>query len=88
MASKYRLEVELVLDEKNAARAIEVARAAYNAHGSASALLDGREQPIPSEQFIHSLEQLRKPISSGDLGRRTRSTRSPTPLFGVERGNV
>jgi hypothetical protein len=57
MASKYRLEIEVVLGEENGTRPIEVARTAYNAHGGASALVDGEERAIPAAQFITCAEQ-------------------------------
>jgi hypothetical protein len=56
MNTKFNLHLEVALDDGLAAQAIEIARHAYKGHG-ASALVDGKEQVIPPEQFISCAEQ-------------------------------
>ena len=57
MTIKFTLQIEVVLGDQHAEKAIEVARQAYNSGGRTSALVGDEEQPIPAEQFIGCPEQ-------------------------------
>jgi hypothetical protein len=56
MPTKFTLQVEVILDEKQAAMAVDVARFVYASSG-ASTLVDDKEQPISPKQFISCTEQ-------------------------------
>lgn len=64
MVSRYRLEIDVVVNEGNGV--IDVARRAHNAHGGASALVDGEERMIPADQFIGCTEQALMELVEGN----------------------
>jgi hypothetical protein len=57
MSTKFTVQFEVELDDRQAVQAIELARRAFTTAGGASALVDGEEQPVPADQFITCIEQ-------------------------------
>jgi hypothetical protein len=58
---KYKLEIEIVVQEKNEARTIEFARECFRLHGGARELVDGKRgkeemRDIQPEDFIDDVE--------------------------------
>lgn len=64
--SRYRLEIEVVLHEENGVRVTEVAQTEYNAHGGASALVEGEEQSIPAVTIHRPTEQALMELVEGN----------------------
>ena len=57
MGTKFTLQIEVVLGEQVAAKALEIARQAYTRGGGVTTLVGDEEQAIPAEQFITCAEQ-------------------------------
>ena len=52
MTGKYRIEIELLLDERAAAKAIELARDVYRQRGGARTVENGVEREVSADEFI------------------------------------
>jgi hypothetical protein len=67
MTGKYRIEIELLLDERAAAKAIELARDVYRQRGGARTVEDGVEREVSAEEFIDGMQQALLELVEGNL---------------------
>jgi len=69
MTAKYRIEIELSLDELAATKAIELARDIYRQRGGARTMEDGVEREVSADEFIDSAEQALLELVEGCIPR-------------------
>ena len=67
MTGKYRIEIELLLDERAAAKAIELARDVYRQRGGARTVENGVEREVSADEFIDGMEQALLELVEGNL---------------------
>ncbi len=67
MTAKYRIEIELLLDEPAATRAIELARDVYRQRGGARTVENGVEREVSAHEFIDGMEQALLELVEGNL---------------------
>jgi hypothetical protein len=67
MTAKYRIEIELSLDESAAARAMELARDVCRQRGGARTLENGVEREMSADEFIEDTEQALLELVEGNL---------------------
>ena len=67
MTGKYRIEIELLLDERAATRAIELARDVYRQRGGARTVENGVEREVSADEFIDGMEQALLELVEGNL---------------------
>jgi hypothetical protein len=67
MTAKYRIEIELLLDENAATGAMELARDVYRQRGGARTLEDGVEREMSADEFIEGTEQALLELVEGNL---------------------
>ncbi len=67
MSAKYRIEIELVLNEGAASIAIELARNVYLRRGGARTVEDGIDREVSQDEFIDSTEQALLELVEGHL---------------------
>jgi len=66
MPRKYRIEIEVTLDESTEAKTIELARQIYQRRGGAETCVDGEERDIPADEFIARPEQALLELAEGN----------------------
>jgi len=71
MSAKYRIEIELLLNEGAASKAIELARDVYLRRGGASTVENGIAREVSQDEFIDSTEQALLELVEGNLLRLT-----------------
>ena len=67
MTGKYRIEIEFLLDERAAAKAIELARDVYRQRGGARTVENGVEREMSADEFIDGMEQALLELVEGNL---------------------
>ena len=67
MTGKYRIEIELLLDERAAAKAIKLARDVYRQRGGARTVENGVEREVSADEFIDGMEQALLELVEGNL---------------------
>lgn len=67
MTAKYRIEIELLLDETAASSAMELARDVYRQRGGAKTVEDGVEREMSEDEFIEGTEQALLELVEGNL---------------------
>src|SRR5436190_20124 len=67
MTAKYRIEIELLLDESAATRAMELARDVYRQRGGARTVENGVEREMSADEFIESAEEALLELVEGNL---------------------
>ena len=67
MIAKYRIEIELSLEEGSATRAMELARDVYRQRGGARTVENGVEQEISADEFIEGTEAALLELVEGNL---------------------
>jgi hypothetical protein len=67
MSAKYRIEIELLLDEAAASQAIGLARDVYLRRGGATTVENGIAREVSQNEFIDSTEQALLELLEGSL---------------------
>ncbi len=67
MTAKYRIEIELLLDERAATKAIELARDVYRQRGGARTVENSVEREVSADEFIDGMEQALLELVEGNL---------------------
>ena len=67
MSAKYRIEIELLVNEGAASKAIELARDVYLRRGGATTLENGIAREVSQDEFIDSTEQALLELVEGTL---------------------
>ena len=67
MSTKYRIEIELLLDEGAASKAIELARDVYLHRGGAKTVENGITREVSRDEFIDSPEEALLELVEGNL---------------------
>jgi hypothetical protein len=67
MTAKYRIEIELLLDESAATQAMELARDVYRQPGGARTVENGVEREMSADEFIEGTEQALLELVEGNL---------------------
>ena len=67
MTAKYRIEIELSLEEGSATRAMELARDVYRQRGGARTVEDGVEREMSADEFIEGTEAALLELVEGNL---------------------
>ena len=67
MTGKYRIEIELLLDERAATKAIELARDVYRQRGGARTVENSVEREVSADEFIDGMEQALLELVEGNL---------------------
>jgi hypothetical protein len=67
MTAKYRIEIEFLLDERAATKAIELARDVYRQRGGARTVENGVEREVSADEFIDGMEQALLELVEGNL---------------------
>lgn len=67
MTAKYRIEIELVLGQVGATKAMELAKEVYRQRGGARTAERGIERDMRADEFIDSTEQALLELVEGNL---------------------
>ena len=67
MSAKYRIEIELLLNDAAASKAIELARDVYLRRGGATTVENGIAREVSHDEFIDSPEQALLELVEGNL---------------------
>lgn len=67
MTAKYRIEIELSLEEGSATRAMELARDVYRQRGGARTVENGVEREMSADEFIEGTEAALLELVEGNL---------------------
>jgi hypothetical protein len=67
MTAKYQIEIELLLDERAATKAIELARDVYRQRGGARTVENGVDREVSADEFIDGMEQALLELVEGNL---------------------
>ena len=67
MTAKYRIEIELLLNQPAATRAIALAKDIYRHRGGARTLQSGIEQEMSADEFVDDIEQALLELVEGNL---------------------
>jgi len=67
MTAKYRIEIELSLEEGSATRAMELARDVYRQRGGARTMENGVEREMSADEFIEGTEAALLELVEGNL---------------------
>jgi hypothetical protein len=67
MTSKYRIEIEVLLDQGAATKAMELAKEVYRERGGARTAESGIERDMSADEFIDSTEQALLELVEGNL---------------------
>ena len=67
MTAKYRIEIELLLDESATTKAMELARDVYRQRGGARTVENGVEREMSADEFIDGMEQALLELVEGNL---------------------
>ena len=67
MTAKYRIEIELLLDESAATKAMELARDVYRQRGGARTVENDVERAMSPDEFIESAEEALLELVEGNL---------------------
>ena len=67
MTAKYRIEIELSIEEGSATRAMELAKDVYRQRGGARTVENGVEREMSADEFIEGTEAALLELVEGNL---------------------